>query len=329
MRKALLSALLVLAAACSPSPAAGGLVIHEYLLSYGPSVATDSLVFKFASGDQEKILAETAKYRDYASQAYEYNRDALARFGYTLDRYECEDIGGSNPCYSISQGGKQAAKDLLFVEPVSVNASGTDFIGQAMALDGTYTFTKEGLQPRPYFPARLPYLYVGDRLLSVQAAEIVDGRQKVSVTLDDAQAFEADILPATAPFGPTDGPWSWDGHWALALLDGKQDPQSGQGGIEPLNRIIVDGDDLNTLKGYEQSYGFAVLDGRPFYFYQREGKIGISFDGHEFAQNYEEIPHYECCSGSLENPGFSMNAVWFFARRAGDWYYVEAYVPEN
>jgi hypothetical protein len=327
MRKYLLPAILALAAACSPSPAANDLVIHEYRLAYGPSVATDSLVFKFASGDQGKILAETAKYRDYASQAYEYNRSILARFGYTLERHECEDLAGSNPCYSVS-GGWQEAHDLLFIKPISVNASGTNFIGLAMALDGTYVLTKDLVILKLHRdPAqRAPYLYVGDRLLSMETGDMLDGRQKVSVYLDDAPAFEADILPAIAPYGLTDGPWSWDDHWALALLDGKQDAQ---GGIEPVNRLIVDGADLNALKGYEQSYGFAVLGGRPFYFYQREGKIGISFAGHEFARNYEEIPHYECCSGSLENPGYSMNMAWFFARRGEDWYYVEAYVPEN
>ncbi len=123
-----------------------------------------------------------------------------------------------------------------------------------------------------------------------------------------------------------DGPWTYNGHWALVLLDAKPDAAQGPA---PYDRLIVDGQDINSAKGYEQSFQFALLDGRPFYFYQKGGKIGVSFDGQEMAQNYDEIPHYQCCTPALLNPGKSMNMVWFFARRGNNWYYVEAYIPQQ
>src|SRR5512143_465203 len=50
-------ACLLLLSGCMLSPSGGtkDLVINEHLLSYGPDVGTDQLVFKFASGDQDEI----------------------------------------------------------------------------------------------------------------------------------------------------------------------------------------------------------------------------------------------------------------------------------
>jgi hypothetical protein len=102
-----------------------------------------------------------------------------------------------------------------------------------------------------------------------------------------------------------------------------------QAGWQMLSRVVQDGKDLNTALGYQQSFQFAVLDGKPFYFFQKASKIGISFGDRQFAEAYDEVPHYQCCTGSLLNPGISMNMVWFFARRGAHWYYVQAYVPRT
>jgi formylglycine-generating enzyme required for sulfatase activity len=94
-----------------------------------------------------------------------------------------------------------------------------------------------------------------------------------------------------------------------------------------LGRVVVDGQDLNQLCGYEQTFNLRLLDGRPFFFLQREGKIDISYDGLTFETGYDEIPHYLCCvTGSL-NPQSTQNMVWFFALRGEQDYYVEALVP--
>ena len=310
----------------SPLPESRALVINEYLLGDGPSVGTDQLVFHFASGNQEEILARTEEYREYGKQIATYNNKILKSFGYRQEDYQRDDNGYGHLFWhsDIYRGDENIVSDAQFVKPVSVNTAYTDFITEVETYDGTYLLTSNSYEKRPWLPGREPYPYVGDQLLSMEISDIAHQQELVSVYLDDNLAYQSQMFAARATYGITDGPWSYNGHWALVMLDGKQDAQ---GNDQQTTRVIQDGQDLNTVKGYEQSFQFAVLDDRPFFFYQKNEKIGISFDGQEMAENYDEIPHYNCCSSALTNPRISMNMIWFFAKRGDDWYYVEAYVP--
>jgi hypothetical protein len=310
----------------SPLSASRALVINEYLLGYGPSVGTDQLVFRFANGNQEEILARTGEYREYGKQIAAYNNKILKSFGYRQVDSQQDDNGDGHLFLhsDIYRSDEKIVSNALFVKPVSVNTSYTDFITEVEAFDGTYLLTSNSYEKRPWPPGRESYAYVGNQLLSMEISDIAHQRELVSVYLDDSLAYQSQMFAAKATYGITDGPWSYGEHWALVILDGKQDSQ---GNDQQTTRVIQDGQDLNTVKGYEQSFQFTVLDDRPFFFYQKNKKIGISFDGQETTANYDEIPHYNCCSSALTNPRISMNMVWFFARRGDDWYYVEAYVP--
>jgi hypothetical protein len=309
---------LLISAGCSASPQPT-LVIEEHLLTGAPDVSTDRLVFHFASGDRDQVLARSASYRDFQQQISDHNSRVLASFGYSLGGYQ-----QSSHSYSqIYHGAQLLAGDVVFMNAVSVNASGTDFFGLLDLPDNQYEFTRDGLVKRPWPPDRVPYLYVGDQLLSVEIGGASPQQSLISVYVGDKLAFRSSFHNVMT-YGAFDGPWSYGGHWALVLLDGIEDAQNG---LQMLNRVIQDGRDLNAVNNYEQSFQFAVLESQPFFFYQRGGRIGISFAGREGAAAYDEIPRYQCCTGSLLNPGTSMNMVWFFARRHTDWYYVEAYVP--
>ena len=143
---------------------------------------------------------------------------------------------------------------------------------------------------------------------------------EIQVTLGNQLVYNVLIKPCSMTF--VQGLWTYEGHWVieLALPQGTDlFPTKGQ--------IVEDGQDLNAGCGYEESFNFALLGGRPFYFYQEEGKSGIFYDEQEMPQGYDEIPHYLCCSAGAMNPSTSPYMVWFFGRRGEQWYYVEAYVP--
>lgn len=309
----------LLITACAPATHSR-LVIDEHLLSAPPDLSTDQLVFHFASGEQGQLLARTAAYKDFHKQYEEYNRQALAPFGYILKDHSEPPSAGY---FSIYLGDQLIAKDVMFMPPVSLNASQTAFIGIADLSDGTYLFTRERFENSQWSVGRQPYGYVGDSLLSVERTNVSMGVSDLRVYLDNDLVYTSQYN-SVSTYEFFDGPRTYGNHWALVLLDAK--PNAEQGPI-PYDRLILDGHDVNGTKGYEQSFQFALLDGRPFYFYQKDGKIGISFDGQEIAKGYDEIPHYQCCISALLNPGISMNMVWFFARRGNDWYYVEAYIP--
>ncbi len=311
---------ILLLAACLPAPLPSPqLVVEEHRLAAPPDLSTDQLVFRFAGGDQQ-ILAKTASYRDFRNQYEEYNRQALAPFGYTL-KDQPEPAGAGY--FSIYRGDQLIAQDVMFMAPISINTSQTNFVGLPSLPDGTYLFTGDSFQLQSFGTTRALYGYVGDKLLYAGLSDVSPGVSRLQVSLADRIVYDTEFNNVST-YGSFDGPWTYGKHWALVLLDAKPDAEQGP---VPYDRLILDGKDVNTAKGYEQSFQFAVLDGRPFYFFQKEGKIGISFDGQEMAQNYDEIPHYQCCTSALLNPGKSMNMVWFFARRGKAWYYVEAYVP--
>ncbi len=159
---------------------------------------------------------------------------------------------------------------------------------------------------------------VGDQVLELRDSG--DMGDELRLTLGNQLVYN--ILTKPCAFTEIKGGWGYEGHWIMELGLPEQDswfPTKGQ--------IIQDGQDLNAACGYDESYNFALLGGRPFYFYHKEGGAGISFDGQELPLPYDEIPHYLCCSAGAMNPETFPNMVRFFGRRGEQWYYVEAYVP--
>jgi hypothetical protein len=305
---------LFMVAGCSPCPsisASPTLTIDEYLLDGPPDISREMLAFGFAEGNKKEILQKTESYRDYQAQIIEYNNRVLEPFGYSHDRY------------NIYKSGEIVARNIYWIQPVSINASKTNFITEVELFGGTYVFNSDNIEKRTWHQDRELKRYVGDKMLAIDVASVAHQQATFSVYLDDRLAYQTEIFPIST-YATYDGPWSYGGHWALVLLDAEKDATDNW---KQVNRVIVDGQDLNRAYGYEQSFQFAVLSGHPFFFYQKDEKIGISFNGVEIDRDYDEIPHYNCCSPALLNPGISLNMIWFFARRGPNWYYIEAYVP--
>jgi hypothetical protein len=124
-------------------------------------------------------------------------------------------------------------------------------------------------------------------------------------------------LGLASPIDKLRGLWVYEGHWYLEVADAQ-----GQG------QVVRDGESLNERYGYEEVLGFQVLYGRPFWFFRREGQVGVAFDGQETLLDYDHVPHNQCCSAAELNPIQAENMVAFFALRDGMWYYVEMGVYE-
>jgi hypothetical protein len=92
--------------------------------------------------------------------------------------------------------------------------------------------------------------------------------------------------------------------------------------------LVKNGVLLNEQYSFDEVFGFQLMKGNPFYFFEKDGQIGISFDEQETMLGFEEIPHYGCCSAGMLNPKRTQNMVSFFARKDHTWYYVEIGVYE-
>jgi hypothetical protein len=138
--------------------------------------------------------------------------------------------------------------------------------------------------------------------------------QSVIVSLGDTPIFTAEAgLPS--PVLPLQGLWTYDGHWALEILFANESTWAGQ--------VFIDSKLINEIEGYDEVFSFQLLADKPFYFYQREGRLGYSFDDQETDLDYDQVPHYRCCGESALNPVQAQDMVAFFAQRVEDWFYVE------
>ena len=80
---------------------------------------------------------------------------------------------------------------------------------------------------------------------------------------------------------------------------------------------------MNALYGCSKSYEFHLLEGKPLFFYERAGQLGLNLDGIETAFPYQNISHYGCCSAGAYNPVQIGDLLLFFARNDNTPYYFE------
>jgi len=144
----------------------------------------------------------------------------------------------------------------------------------------------------------------------------------VVVTRDDQQVYKVSIGSAS-PISGLWGLWTYDDRWVVetALISNQQ--SGNEVTTTATGQVAVDGTSLNDQLGYEESFGFQTLAGKPFYFFKRQGKVEASYAGVDIALGYDEIPHYNCCSAATLNPRIYPNLVTFFGRKGDTWYYAE------
>ncbi len=99
---------------------------------------------------------------------------------------------------------------------------------------------------------------------------------------------------------------AWNDHWILAVS----------------NFIIQDGEILNEKYGFEETFDWYVVNDKPFYFFRKGPRVGISYDDQFRSLHYDEIIHGYCCGLALNNPRLIGNTISFFGKRDGVWHYV-------
>jgi putative hemolysin len=164
---------------------------------------------------------------------------------------------------------------------------------------------------------RLTATFNGDALIAEQYAKTCSNC--ITVTRNSKEIFQTDA-GNISPINPLQGLWTYDDHWVLEtnlFLEDK--PFNGQ--------IFVDGTSLNQQNEYEESFNFQTINGSPFYFFRRDGKVNAWFDGQEIQLGYEDVPHYLCCGDSGLNPKAHQGIVSFFGTTVGQWYFVRVAAP--
>jgi hypothetical protein len=144
----------------------------------------------------------------------------------------------------------------------------------------------------------------------------------VVVTRNGEKIYQVGVGSAS-PITALRGLWTYDDHWVVETAQFREGQLEGEIWSPAVGQVAVDGASLNDQLGSEAVFGFQTLAGRPFYFFEREGKFDASYDGIDIALGYDEIPHYNCCSASALNPRSHPNLVTYYGRKGEAWYYGE------
>ena len=139
---------------------------------------------------------------------------------------------------------------------------------------------------------------------------------KIRLEQDGKMIFRSnDWYPA--PIEVLRGLWVSGTHWTLEI--------AGVSRVygDPTGQLYLDGVLLNQKYGYQEMFGYQLLDNKPFYFYKKDGHIHLSYAGQDLPLVYDQVPHYGCCSNGELNPRSGPNWLNFWARRGTQWFYVQ------
>lgn len=147
-----------------------------------------------------------------------------------------------------------------------------------------------------------------------------DGQMTVAFKLEDEELLSVNC-GAVSPVGNPRGLWvigdDWYAEVAHVSYVGSDSIPVAEG------EIFKNGVSLNEQYGYEETFGFQPLNEKPFYFFAKDGEIGIHYAGESHQLGFEEVTHYACCSADSYNPKAYLNMVTFFAKANDKEFYVE------
>ena len=235
-----------------------------------------------------------------ADMVVESVNEVLAEFGYRLEPVSSEPV----PTYQLYRDDTVIRKEITRFLPVTVNERRDDFVllieidhrDMEMVQRGKV----EAWNPGP--EVRTPPVYYGNDLVSTRQ----EGLETIRLERGDEVLYTVQVEPQ--PNNPVKGLWAWDGHWVLEV-DGQ---------------LIIDGQSLNEELGYDEVFGWALLGGKPFYFFSQGGQVRLSYPGETLPYTYDDVVHYQCCGPAAFNPRYNEVMIWFHALRDGTWHYVEA-----
>jgi hypothetical protein len=249
----------------------------------------------------DEVLEKRAAWRGSAKEVRLAGNNALLEpFGYAL---KARQQGGWE-LFDLYQGDELALADISIFWPVSVNATGDEFAMVVELWNNGYLLVQHGQTEEWDMGSSLyvPPVFYGDDLLSVRW-DFERGQAQVWLGAQQIYAFAGVFLVDT----PVKGLWVWGEHWLLEV-DGF---------------LIQDGEVLNERLGYEDIFGWHLLNGKPFYYFRKGPRVGISYDGRTLPLYFEEVIHYRCCEAAMFNNAGNDDMVWFYGLRQGIWYYVE------
>ncbi len=215
------------------------------------------------------------------------------------------------------QGGKAVPFNVVWIGKPEIDAEQTQFflpvqddqygLPQIITLNGVEDIPYQFISSLGYVPSRV---FIGDDLISVtfdedQPSQVGDLRH-LQVRLNDEVIYTFATMPFGPPGGPVRGLWREGDSWLLDLAD----------------VFIKDGEILNEVYHYQAMFTYRQINDKPFYFYQQDGEIFISYDEQILSPIFQEVIHTpSCCSGAMVNMTLGHDGLAFYGSQDGFWVY--------
>jgi len=298
-------------------PLPPGLSVTEYQLPPEAQAASpaEEIFYHYLSPEILAALPEVERSDSaYVPKSQESINNLITPFGYELR------AGKESYLYDLYQNGIQKIENIHKLPDVYLDDSSEDkklaFIVHT-AIDHEKSFYDEGnaasyliqnesihlwenKYPNPMFTEGWS-IWNEDDLLILGLGENIDLQVRNS---------HYDLLDSFSTYFGTHIPikefLAWDNHWILGVS----------------SFIIQDGKTLNESMGFEEVFNWYLIDNKPFFFFRKGPRTGISYDGQFLPNYYHEIVHGYCCGLALNNPMIRGNAITFYGNRDGIWYLV-------
>ena len=275
--------------------------VTEYELPSGSNPYQEMLL---RSVPEEVLEKRRAEYSSYDNDDEFTLEEDLKSLGYELIS---DEWGGNRTLYRDGSLLFDSVFDISDVYSFSTKAGPLNaFLVIARNADGKYNryLIQNDVINEWNYPLRsppfAPVLYQGD-LLWLETTR----NSRIQV-LTSSRDIIYSFASYREPFYSTEKFTTWDGHWIWA----------------PLDFLIQDGEILNEKLGFQEIFKWRLIDGKPAYFFRKNGRVGFSYDGKIIPLEYQDIAHYMCCGYAANNPFLGDNSAYFFAEREGVWYYV-------
>jgi hypothetical protein len=261
--------------------------------------------FEFLDRIPDDVLARREAWRGFdAEQRVSTLNETLSPFGYRLVAEK--NAEWHRTFYDLYRGEELLLSNLSHIWPVAVNESGTDFAFMAENAPNqgpTYLLIRNGdvqpLEPNQF--AYIPPVYLGDDLVTVERL----GDWRFAVKRGDEVVYTYASEPRADL--PVKRLVAWEGHWVLETVEG----------------VFTDGESLTEQLEVDEIFHYVIFRGQPLFFFERGGRVDISYGGETLSQTYDEVVHHQCCEPSVFNIGSNEHMLWFYALKDGWWHYVE------
>ena len=281
-------------------PAGMGMIESTQLISVSKKSVGDALL---STSHRRIVPFENTNWRvePTPSAAPPIPTPIIEDFGYHLTQTGHDSEGRTT--YKLYKGEEVLVQNVIAFEPMTLSPSGSDFWMRLWDNDhNIWILRKSGPIPldrnsswllqNPVFSGKDLFYVTGTSPSQVQVVRNGTPIFSISIALgaDNPVRF-----------------YLWKNSWLL----------------EEHGTLIQDGVILNEKLGYEEIFDWRPINEKPFYFFRKGPRVGISYDGKILPIWYDDVYYYGCCGYAALNPYRTKYMVDFFALRDNLWRRVE------